>query len=386
VRWDFIDPPRSEDDHARTSVVDAIERWWEAFHAASAAIDDRFAKGTDFDIVAFMHEHLASVSADLCWEYGPALKKSGHRLVVTAESRKVLRPLVRTLLTLAPELPRWEFYGYRLPEPDMVHRMIESRTGRPARGLRGRAAPGRHHRIDLTFSCPGLDHAELGSAAFVATETLLGEEVLDTWVGAIEAAQEEAGEWLEMGALAREVDRIREQILAEVPNRPCHAIREEARWSRVKIEPRHAEDYARRRDIFVATTMQIELFRTAWEEALFSSSRFSRVGEIFCYIKMDGDGEPAEAREQSWARIANAIQAALVPAKLGCCIGGATGLRYSYIDLALMDVTRAAELVRRVLVDAGVSRRSWILFFDDMWRDEWIGLSEETPPPPAPDA
>jgi len=50
------------------------------------------------------------------WEYGPAVRTKGHRLVITPESRKDFRQLVRTILDRAPDLPGWEFYPYRLAE------------------------------------------------------------------------------------------------------------------------------------------------------------------------------------------------------------------------------------------------------------------------------
>jgi hypothetical protein len=49
---------------------------------------------------------------------------------------------------------------------------------------------------------------------------------------------------------------------------------------------------------------------------------------------------------------------------LGCHIGGGTGLRYSYIDLALTDVKKAIPAIQGRLRQGKVPRRSWILFFD----------------------
>ena len=72
------------------------------------------------------------------------------------------------------------------------------------------------------------------------------------------------------------------------------------------------------------------------------------------------------------------------PQKLGCHVGGGTGRCYSYIDLALTDVRRGTEVVRQVLRDGNIPRRTWIQFFDDVWAHEWIGIYEDSPPPPLP--
>ena len=74
----------------------------------------------------------------------------------------------------------------------------------------------------------------------------------------------------------------------------------------------------------------------------------------------------------------------LRPDQLGCTIGGGTGLRYSYIDLALTDVPRSAEIIRRVLQEGNIPKRSWLQFFDCEWRQEWIGIWDDSPPPPMP--
>jgi hypothetical protein len=63
-------------------------------------------------------------------------------------------------------------------------------------------------------------------------------------------------------------------------------------------------------------------------------------------------------------------------------IGGGSGLRYAYIDLALLDVKRAVPVIRQVLSDCRAPLRSWLLFHDDDLAAEWIGIYRQTPPPP----
>ena len=74
----------------------------------------------------------------------------------------------------------------------------------------------------------------------------------------------------------------------------------------------------------------------------------------------------------------------LIPAGLGCQIGGGTGWRYSYVDLALTDVEKGIEAVRARLRAGNVPRRSWIQFFNAEWEQEWIGIYPDSPPPPMP--
>ena len=120
MRWKFLDPSDTADVTLRELACEAIDRWWSQFEARSAAIDEHFSDGLEFDLPAFMEEHLKAISPDLWWEYGPAVDKPGHRLVITPEMNRTLRPLMETLLSRAPELDRWEFHAHRLPDIDIA--------------------------------------------------------------------------------------------------------------------------------------------------------------------------------------------------------------------------------------------------------------------------
>ena len=108
---------------------------------------------------------------------------SGHRLVITPESANHLRPMVDTLLDRAPKLPGWEFYPYRPPEDvEMAGQMVKARSGGDLSGTLATAVIGIHNRVDMTYHYDRTRCANDEQAfrnAFVATETLLGEEHLD---------------------------------------------------------------------------------------------------------------------------------------------------------------------------------------------------------------
>src|SRR5215471_16617810 len=109
---------------------DAIARWWDAFREQAPRIDACFRNGDEFNIPEWMDEHLGGIHPDLMGEFGPALKTAGHRLVITPENRRELRPLVREILSSAPSLAGWEFYEYRLPEEfERAAATVEGRTG-----------------------------------------------------------------------------------------------------------------------------------------------------------------------------------------------------------------------------------------------------------------
>jgi hypothetical protein len=160
--------------------------------AFSAEVDDfraLFRQKAEWDLLAFMQDHLSAINPQLMWEFGPATKGSGHFLVITSESARHLRPLVGKILERAPQLEGWEFYDYRLDEGlRQAIPTVKARTGVDISDYRVRASLGENHLVDLMYfsdssSESDLDDAE--NAAFVASETLLGERCLDRWIGGI---------------------------------------------------------------------------------------------------------------------------------------------------------------------------------------------------------
>ncbi len=64
-------------------------------------------------------------------------------------------------------------------------------------------------------------------------------------------------------------------------------------------------------------------------------------------------------------RVRVGLVGAVIVGILGAFIGGGTGWRYSYVDLALLDVERSVAVIRDILQRRHVTRRAWVLFFDD---------------------
>ena len=189
MRWLYFDASNQHEAAGHAAVVQRIDAWWNAFAAKTGDLDDLFSRRSEWDLPAWMHEHLNAISPHLMWEFGPAVSGEGHRLVITPESQRHLRPMVDTLLERAPKIAGWEFYAYRLAEDvDMAVQTVAGRTGDDLSGTLVTAAIGDLNRINLTYHSPdttGPDDEQAMNNAFVATETLLGEEVLDKWVAAI---------------------------------------------------------------------------------------------------------------------------------------------------------------------------------------------------------
>jgi hypothetical protein len=379
--WKFLDLHAARGARKRDAILGQIDRWWHEFRSRTPDLDALFHGRKDWDLPGWIETHLHSINRNLMWEFGEDLDTRRHYMVITPEVRRHLRPLVETIVERAPRLNGWSFHTYRQPEPlEMARETVEVRTGAPL--LLGRACVrlGDMNRLDLFYEGPAGDDDALAQA-FTLTEGLLGEETLDKWVGFVDVAPEPpGGRWLSLGRLQATVSALITSRIDQLPDRPCRERLDGAAWSRVQAQPGEADDYPGQRDLLSGETMLPDMWQAAHGDRAFYSVRYSRCGERFCYLKMDGrdGGGPASGR----AAFEEALNAALVPARAGCVVGSGAGLRYSYIDLALTDVPAAGNLIREVLRARGAPRRSWLLFYDCEWRREWVGIWDETPPPP----
>lgn len=396
MRWRFPDPADLEEAAKRQRIQSQIQTWWQAFEGRVADLEALFASADDWDLPAWMQSSLQAIDPNLMWEYGPAAKGLGHRLVVTPEAHRHLRPLVDQILASAPQVRGWEFYGHRPPCP--IDEVVETVRGICGGDVSKTVVDVRHdgfHRVSLTYYCPecpevDADDSEVQLAAFVATESLLGESVLDRWIGTIKVAPLDPAEprghsarAIPFARLAPTVEAVIGSLVEQLPDRPCFKYVPQGKWSSYELAPEQAGDYGKRDDLFVAISGRPDVFEAMHGGGVFYSDTHSRAGEMFCYLKLDGGGESASMRAHHRERIENRLDEMLIGQRLGCVVGGGTGLRYSYIDLALTDVQKAAQAIRVLAPEMSLPKRSWLLFGDDELRDEWLALSSSAPPPPS---
>ena len=384
-RWHTYEPGLPAETNQRRELQGRIDEWWESFRLKAPDIVKLFSRqAEEWDLAEWMGAHLQAISPELMWEFGPGIT-DGHRLVITPEANRHLRPLVDQILAAAPPLPGWSFHAWRLPEDlTMAHHTVEARSGSKWLATGCRISPGNNFLIDLTFTYPAKQLKQnkdlVQRQTFIAAETLLGEEQLDRWLGTLDSLSA-APDDFPLAEAASGFTRIKEQNLATRPHQLCLERANDCAWTGWKLKPEKADEYARQNDLFVGRSCYPEAWTAAHSSEIFHSSRFSD-RELFCYLKLDGkDGIESELFADK-AEIEDAIDAELVPRRLGGAFGGGTGLRYSYIDLAVTDLRAAIPVIRDVLRKGHIPKRSWLLFFDDEWASEWVGIYPDTPEPP----
>ena len=353
-------------------------------------LDRLFANQLEWDLVGWMEQHLQSIDPRLLWEFGPG-STGGHQLVITAEAGHCLRPLVDEILARAPALSGWSFFPHRKVESAAHMALaVKSRSGVDPAFTGVALTSGEFNRIDLAFQFPqafleGRDGIAR-TQSFLAAESLLGEDLLTDWVGRLDAVAEVA-QPLPPGAVRRAFMTLAASQRSSIPAQPFLERLESLAWTGIDLKPKKAEDYLHRHDLLAAVTCAPDMWRNAHSGELFWSGRFSRSGETFCYLKIDRRRPLLRAAIAHRIATEDALNAALRPGKLGCVIGGGSGRRYDYIDLALVEVRSAANLMRSVVQRSGLAtRRAWIQFFDSVLSAEWIGMWPDSPDPPMPPA
>jgi hypothetical protein len=329
----------------------------------------------------------------LRWELGSA--EHGCFLALTPEGDLLLAAFAATVVDRAPRVPGWSWSISRPPRPlAILADAVRARTGAGIEGWRASAEHGDERGLEVTCYVP---RREIGSAglaerAQVVVAELLGEHIADRWVHDVYVTSSLWPRGRALAALPARVEALMAEVRALMDPEP-HWKRRRApvRTGRqrlgtsFKLRAPAAPDYAQQRDLRAGSTTADRAWWVASHRGgTFASERFSRFGETFCYVKLDGTQGMEQEIFRDRGAIEDALDGALDAQELGCALGGGTGMRYSYIDLALVDVPRAIDVVLAVLREGRVPPRSWLHFFDVDQAAEWIGVYPDSPAPPMP--
>jgi hypothetical protein len=389
MRWLHYNKTRQNEISEHERILSRIDAWWDEFSRNAERLEGLFRHVEDWDLPDWMHRHLQGIQPELMWEYGPAVKVRGHRLVITPETNSELRPLAEAIVARAPQLKGWEFYSYRLAETlEAALSTVKSRSGLDISDVTVAMNVGDDNRIDLAFRWDRIQSSDdqAFDAAFVATESLLGEKILDRWVGVInlvdhQTPPEHGQRFLPLDRMRPTFDALVNHTRSQLPAEPYSLSVDDGQWAGLKLQPEEARDYPERCDLLTSITCNPELIAATFSNGPFYSERYSRCKETFCYLKVDGSDESA-TDYQDRDDMEEAVRNALAAQDVGALIGAGTGLRYSYMELALTAVDRGIAAIRRAMREGNVPRRSWILFHDAHLAAEWVGIYDDSPAPP----
>lgn len=316
--------------------------------------------------------------------------------VVSARMERRLRPMAEALVLRAPRTDQLRFVAHR-PARSFSDSVAEVKAshGFDLANARARAGFSRGHLIDVVVYGPkfgGRGDDRCLDAADAAVESVLGERVMDEWIGDVAAEPLPGGGPLRvlnddpaptfpLSALPAAVSAAVEGLRAELPE-PSRVPLPRDEWTLFETEPEPAHDYAAQDDVALAASALPEMLKCFLEGSPFSSLRFTRGGERFAYLKLDVHDVPFERRLGQRNLLEERLARALQDGKHGAVVGNGLGLRYAYLDIALSPEREALAIACQVARDLEVPRRSWLLFCDSDWAGEWVGVWPDSPSPP----
>jgi hypothetical protein len=165
-----------------------------------------------------------------------------------------------------------------------------------------------------------------------------------------------------------------------LPLLPAPADEESPDWVVFELEPDVRPDYAAQDDLLMSGTRTPELKKSFLRGERFFSERFSNSGALFGYLKYETASFGPGQRLAKRAAFERALTGALSSEQFRL-IGHGLGLRYDYIDLALMDPDCVPDRLLPALREAGIPKRVWLLFCDSELEREHIPVYPETPAP-----
>ncbi|HEU4946879.1 MAG TPA: DUF695 domain-containing protein [Kribbella sp.] len=180
--------------------------WWT--DSGARLVADAIAAGNPQSIVGELAGRIDRIEPELAWELGPGLHAE-HVLVVTAAGNPGLRAAARRWLRAAPAADElWEYADLRRPTPDAVLR-LEGAPPMPVAETLVTVQPddaaaaihvGVHHP-----AYPGLPRQLQQTATFLLLDAILGEELVETWIGAIESLARRPDDAAPIGDLLAQV-------------------------------------------------------------------------------------------------------------------------------------------------------------------------------------
>ena len=413
MSWKYLNTSDADGKLQKQSVMRRSAGFWRLFEqnrpvietalAGEAARLDAGSIHTDVEralrlpdlLSKWFDQQVRQIDPRLHWEVGQW--GGGFYIAITAGMVLPLRPMQQEIVAAAPQIAGWNAIAYR--PPIQAHWAIETvrlRSGLSASAPLVMARLGKFNRIDLTFKMVQARSDEVGARQVAAAlaEAVLGEEAFLRWVGEIDAEPLDRGPannaYLGLAQLRSTVIGLVQTINRSLPQQAIFARPAPAKWPTFKLEPTPAADFPGQEDVTVGRSIVPAIRSAAMGEGAkparfpFYSASFSRAGEQFCYLKLDVPGvEFSQRRRQKYA-VEDLIDPMLRRCGTGCVVGSSTGLRYIYIDLAVVDLAKAVGLMRPALGSLGIAPRSWLLFCDSELAEEYIGLLPDSPPPPQP--
>ena len=189
----------------------AIEAFWAWWPSVAASIAAGFASGVlKDDLVREVGSRVHDIHPSLDWEFGPG-RTSQHHLCVSAKGDPTLRIVAERWLHRAPPpTPIWEFHASRQPHPNggLVLEIAGHKVALDELSVCV-AEDATREKLDVKVHHPVFsalaDRSLKVQIMFIGLDTLLGEDDVERWIGAIELAEAPPPEAIGFAALRERI-------------------------------------------------------------------------------------------------------------------------------------------------------------------------------------
>lgn len=394
MRWLFADMGNQLEVQKKRQVDADIDLFWQQFKVDQAALLKSARQADGGNLFNWMGSHLHKIHPGLLWEI--EVDEGGKKavFVITAGGSHELRLLVEAVLHAAPSLDNWLFSSYKAANDLTMVR--DSRIPGDWTDTEVFLERNKSNSVDLTFVSDKFESDNIKSdflKAIVLAETVLGEEILDKWVGNIYTRAKRdtrlktimrvvRPDVLKMTKtkivdLPKSVETIIGQIKDELPNKPLWQFDSQT-FTVDTVSPDESDEKTPSRLTTVTIVPNISL--SVQSRVSFHSCAFSKFGEIYCYIKIIDADSPLD-NPAKYSEFELYLDQKLRQAKIGCATGSGVGVDAAYIDLMLADVRAAIPVLQKASKKFKLPEKSWLLFHDLYWKDEWVGMTEHSPLP-----
>ena len=397
MRLEFSGYHTQSEERALAEVDCQIQAFWRAIGQTLSEGAMRGATSPPAVLDDSVQSALEEIHEDLTCLFVP---ESGcWRIVVSASGNSAQRPLVERVVSAQTLPDGWRALGAvpRVPV-EVAMAEMKRRYGADLTCARARAGFTRGHLVKIVMylpDCGGAEDLAAREVACAALELLLGERALDDWVGEVDVAalakrsslpvlgsNSQQSSSFPVVELQANIDAAIAGVRAGLPEEPYANSCDQDGWTMFELSPEPDQDGSAQDDLVMATTMLPEMVKAYLQGEPIASSRFSRNGENFCYLKLDASRRDSEQRLRQRRRLEDELNDLLAQEALGCVIGNGLGVQFSYVYLAVTDPLKAASKIRDLAGQLDLPLSSWLLFFDASRAREWIGLWDKTPAPP----
>ncbi|MGF1445832.1 MAG: hypothetical protein ACFBRM_06480 [Pikeienuella sp.] len=321
-------------------------------------------------------------------------------LVLTPELYHSRRMLARALVDRAPDLVGWRMRDARWPVAGVTEavKAILDRSRADAIAVEEiTVRRGAHRLVELTAVGQG-DPQFIADQAGVIFSVLLGERADQDWLGTCNGRARRERPFRVSIALRQRPQRRADQWLGPFRAAALSAIESfEADRPQTAFgeKPMLVEDCAtfrlrpigsdplRRHDAMTYQTRYRALTAARLAGVKITGLRFSRFGEIFCGLKIRRAPPHPFDEVADIASLGTKLEDVLMVTGIGGLIGRASGVEHVYLDLALVDLERAVEVLRSALQREGLVGPAWLIFDDAGLEDHYLPLTAKTPESPA---